>query len=116
MYSNAIVITRHAALIQYLREIGLIDDDTPVLPHIHSAEEVKGKTVIGPCPLHLAVHARSVVHIPIRWESRDERGSELTIEQVRERADEPLEFRVSAERIYLDERAELVAMTRAGHE
>lgn len=106
---NTIVITRHAALVEYLLEIGLIDADTPILPHVSQPEEVAGKTVIGPCPLHLAVRARSVVHIPIHWESRDERGLELTLEQVRERAGKPLEFKVSGEKSYLADRAEELA-------
>lgn len=93
---NVVVTTRHTALVEYLREIGLISADTPVLPHVKSPEEVEGKVVVGPCPLHLAAHAASVVHVPIRWD-HDDRGRELTLDEIRKRAEPALEFRVLLE-------------------
>jgi hypothetical protein len=92
---NSIVITRHQALVAYLIEQGIITKDTPVLPHVTSPEEVRGKVVIGPCPLHLAAEAESVVHIPIEY-PRDGslRGVELTLEQLREMAGAPVQYTV----------------------
>jgi hypothetical protein len=90
---NAIIITRHKALVAYLIEIGFVTRDTLVLPHVSSPEEIRDRHVIGPCPQHLAAEARSVIHIPINY-PRDAslRGVELTIEQLREMAGPPEEY------------------------
>lgn len=91
--SGAIVVTRHKGLVEYLREINLIDEDTPILPHVSSAEEVIGKTIIGPYPLHIAVAANSIVQVPLDIPS-ELRGAELSLEQVREYAKKPVEYTV----------------------
>jgi len=51
---TAIVVTRHLALVEYLREQGLIDEDTDVVAHVTDPEQIRGLHVIGPVPLHLA--------------------------------------------------------------
>ncbi|NIU02079.1 MAG: hypothetical protein GWN01_14560 [Nitrosopumilaceae archaeon] len=86
-----IVITRHKALVEYLREIGLVDDETEIIQHCDNPEVIKGKTVIGPVPLHLAALARSIINIPLNI-PKELRGQELTLEQVREFAGEPVEY------------------------
>lgn len=79
-----IIVTRHAALVAYLREIGLIGEDdydavlSDALPH-----NVIGTHVITDAmPLHLAALALSVTEIaldvPAGW-----RGRELTLEEMR---------------------------------
>jgi putative CRISPR-associated protein (TIGR02620 family) len=101
MKAKAIVVTRHSALVEYLREINLIDEDTPIVPYLRDKEAVKGKVVIGPCPVHLAVHAASWVQVPldIPAEFRDQ---ELTLEQVREFAKSPVEYTVREGGCYLE--------------
>lgn len=89
----AIVITRHKALIEYLREIGLVDNRTQISTHCNDVEEIRGRTVIGPLPLHLAAEAASIVNIPLQI-PQEMRGKELTLEQVREFAGEPQEYTV----------------------
>jgi len=84
------MVTRHKALVEYAREIGMIDEDTPVLAHV-SAEDVRGKHVIGVLPLHLAAEAASVTEIPLALTPED-RGKELSISRLRQIAGEPRRF------------------------
>jgi hypothetical protein len=91
--NNTVVITRHKALVQYLLEIGLITEDTPVLPHVSSEGEIRGMVVIGPCPLRLAAAASAWIDIPMSI-PKDIRGQELTLEQVRQFAGEPIEYNI----------------------
>lgn len=79
-----IIITRHAGLVEYLREIGAVDPDTPVVAHV-SAGDIAGKNVVGVLPLSLAACAASVTEVPLSL-PRELRGQELTVEQVRQYA------------------------------
>jgi len=81
---SPLVVTRHPALIQYLKEVGLIDDTTPVIEHATVAA-VKNKDVIGVIPLWLACHTYSVTEVPLTL-TQEQRGKELTIEEVRKAA------------------------------
>jgi putative CRISPR-associated protein (TIGR02620 family) len=87
---DTVVVTRHSALVLYLREIGLVDDNTKVIEHASKAE-IEGKRVIGNLPTHLAAHAASVVEIPLDI-PRELRGKELSVEQVRTLAGGPAEY------------------------
>lgn len=90
---DPIVVTRHRALVEYLREQGIIGHDTEVVPHLADPEAVRGRTVIGPVPIHMAAAARSVVHIPLAIPEHL-RGVELTLSQVREMAGPPVEYQI----------------------
>jgi len=87
---SKVIVTRHSALVDYAREIGIIDESTPVLAHV-SAEDVRGKDVIGVLPLHLAAEAASVTEIPLALTPED-RGKELDIARLREIAGQPRTF------------------------
>jgi len=87
---SKVMITRHPALVDYAREIGIIDESTPVLTHV-SAEDVRGKDVIGVLPLHLAAEAASVTEIPLALTPED-RGKELSIDRLRSLAGDPRTF------------------------
>ena len=78
---ETIVITRHAALAAYLVEIGAVPSTARVIPHA-SAEDIRGRHVAGPLPLHLAALAASVIHVPLDIPA-ELRGVELTLDQVR---------------------------------
>ena len=91
--NNTIVITRHTALIQYLEEINLIPAGTPVLSHA-TPEDVRGRDVIGILPLSLASLANSVTEVPLTI-TPELRGQELTIEQVRQLAGNPVRYQVN---------------------
>ena len=89
--SNTIVVTRHPALVQYAREIGLVDATTPVVAHVVSPEDIRGKHVVGVLPLHLASLAARVTEIPLQLDSAD-RGVELDIARIREIAEAPRSY------------------------
>src|SRR5690606_40833545 len=81
-----LIVTRHAALVDYLRELG-VDDSTPVKSHV-SADDVRGRHVCGVLPMHLAAEAASVTEIPLALTPED-RGQELSIDRIREIAGDP---------------------------
>ena len=90
-----VVITRHPALRWYLIEQGMIADDDVVLTHAE-AGNVEGKHVIGVLPLRLAAMAQSITEVPLDIPA-ELRGQELTIEQVRQYAGEPVRYFVRTE-------------------
>lgn len=80
--ARTVVVSRHTALIEYLREIGLIGaDDVRVISHA-TPDQVRGAHVIGVLPLHLAALALSVTEIALDVPP-DCRGRELTLEELR---------------------------------
>lgn len=90
---NKIVVTRHPALVQYLKEIGIIDENTPVLEHA-TKEDVAGKHVIGVLPLELASEAKYVTTINLNM-TKEHRSRELTLEDMKEIAGEITTYKVS---------------------
>lgn len=83
-----IVVTRHPALVEYLREQGLITEDITILTHVEDPSILTGQTVIGVLPLHLAALCDKVIEVPLALTAED-RGKELPIERVREIAGQP---------------------------
>ena len=88
-----VVVTRHPALVQYLREEGYIPADAEVIPHA-TPENIRGKYVWGVLPLRLTALAASITEIPLDLPA-ERRGQELTIEQVRQYAGKPVTYTVS---------------------
>ena len=91
--ARALVVTRHAALATYLVEIGAVGPDAEFIPHA-GAEQIAGRVVAGPLPLHLAALALEIVHVPLTTPA-ELRGVELTIEQVRTLAGPVERYRVA---------------------
>lgn len=89
---NKIIVTRHTALIEYLREIGLATAETPVLSHA-TWEQISGKDVLGVLPLNLAVHANSVTEVPMEIPA-ELRGKELDLDTMRKYAGVPRTYTV----------------------
>ena len=84
--SDIVVVTRHPALVQYLREIGVIDAEDAVNVVTHATPEgVRGRHVVGVLPIHLAALTAKYTAVPI-WAPQELRGVELTVEQVRQYA------------------------------
>jgi len=73
-----LIVTRHAGLVEVLRALG---STAPVIPHA-TADDVRGKAVLGVLPMHLAQHAYSVTEIALDLPP-ELRGKELTADQVR---------------------------------
>ena len=75
-----LVVTRYQSLVEYLKKINLIDDETDVIPHA-SIEDVKGKHVIGVLPYWLACHAAKFTEVHLRV-PQEKRGKELTVDEI----------------------------------
>ena len=90
---KTVVVTRHAALLELLRERGIIDGTERVIPHVDNPDDIAGAHVIGVLPLRLAARAAVVTEIPLNLSAAD-RGKELTIERMREVAGEATSFMV----------------------
>ena len=78
-----IIVTRHPALVDYLKEVGVITGDEPVITHA-TEEDVMGKDVIGVLPLSLASVANSVTIVEVTLNLTPEmRGRELSLDEIR---------------------------------
>jgi hypothetical protein len=89
-----VVVTRHKALVDYLVEVGLIQPDAEVLASV-TADQIRGKHVVGVLPLHLAAEADLVTVVPLDLPA-ELRGVELSLDQVRQYAGPPSTFKVAA--------------------
>jgi hypothetical protein len=89
-----LVVTRHPALVAYLLDIGIIDEHVKVVAHAVAAD-VAGQTVIGVLPLSLAALATRIIEVPLAV-GPDDRGRELTIDDIRRLAQPPRAYRVVA--------------------
>ncbi|MCD6118639.1 hypothetical protein J7K50_02245 [bacterium] len=89
---ESIVVTRHPALVQYLIELGLVPEGTPIVAHA-TVDFIMGKDVYGVLPLRLAVHAARVIEVPLDIPA-ELRGKELSLEQVKKYAGEPQAYTV----------------------
>lgn len=95
-----LVVTRHPALVEYLKEIGLADNQTKVVNHVTS-DQVRNKHVCGVLPHSLSCLTRSFTEVPLAVPA-ELRGQELTLEQVREFAGEPVTYRVFTQTEFAD--------------
>lgn len=89
---NTIIVTRHPALVEHLAEQGYTGK---VVAHA-TDDDVRGQHVVGVLPLRLAALAASVTEVPLNLPP-ELRGVELTLEQVRAYAGEPVTYRVTRE-------------------
>ena len=88
-----IVVTRHESLIEYLKEIKVIQDgDFQLISHA-TLEDVEGKDIIGVLPISLASHANTITEIPLNV-PMELRGQELSLDQVRKYAGEIAVYKV----------------------
>ena len=88
-----LVVTRHKALVTYLRERGLIEDWVEVLSHVEDPSVLDGAIVVGVLPFHLAARCRAIIEIPLDL-SPEDRGKELSLSRLREIAGDPVMYRV----------------------
>ncbi len=80
--SEIIVITRHPALVEVLKELAPEVANAKVLAQA-TAADVAGKHVYGVLPLHLAALAEKVTTVTLIVPP-ELRGVELSVEQVRQ--------------------------------
>jgi hypothetical protein len=93
-----IVVTQHETLVALLIERGIITPETPVLTHA-TAEDVKGKHVLGVLPHHLSSQAATITEIPIRFTGAEQRkafaGGDIPLEQLTRMAGRPVTYKVT---------------------
>lgn len=87
-----LVVTRHPGLVEYLRELGLATDSVEVVAHA-TPENVAGKRVCGVLPHSLSCLCNTFTEVPLNLPA-ELRGQELTLEQVRLFAGEPVTYTV----------------------
>ncbi len=90
---DTVVVTRHKGLVTYLIEERLVSTDVEVLDHVDHPSQIKGKNVIGILPLSLAIHANTVMDIPLNI-PKEMRGKELSAEEVRQYAGPPCTYKL----------------------
>jgi len=73
-----LIVTRHAGAVEWLRLQGITGE---VVSHA-TAENVSGRFVIGALPLHLASLTASITTIDLPGLSAEQRGQDLTPEQM----------------------------------
>lgn len=78
--NEIIIVSRHAGAVQWLLEEFPCLQDVPVIPSA-TAEDVRGKVVVGNIPLHLAKEAARVV--AIEFSGEPPRGQEYGPEEMR---------------------------------
>lgn len=74
-----IIVTRHQGAVEWLRSQGITGD---VLSHVTDVSQIAGKRVVGALPLHLAVHAAAVGSIDMPALRPEQRGQDLTAEEM----------------------------------
>jgi len=94
---NAVIVTRHPALVTLLRERGMVSGDCRIIEHA-TPDDVRGQDVIGVLPLSLAALAASVTEIPLNL-APDMRGKELDIETLRRIAGEAVTYMVTVTKL-----------------
>jgi hypothetical protein len=97
-----IIVTRHAPLLRFLRELGLADESTTVLEHV-SISDITGKHVAGVLPVSMAAHTASYTEIPMALTPADRiaiQAGDLSDERMREIASPPVTYYVSTERTW----------------
>lgn len=91
---NYLVITRHTALIEYLKEQQIIDDSAEIISHVSDPEIVKGRHVIGVLPHSISCLTASFSEVPLNLPA-EKRGVELTIQDMHEYAGEMVTYQVT---------------------
>lgn len=74
-----IIVSRHSGAVEWLRRQGIVGD---VLSHVTDVAQIAGQRVVGALPLHLAVHAAAVGSIDMPALRPEQRGQDLTAEQM----------------------------------
>lgn len=87
-----LVVTRHPGLVEYLRELGLVDENVEVINHA-SPEVVAGHHVCGVLPHSLSCMTSMFTEIPLNLPA-ELRGKELTLEDMRQYSSKPITYKV----------------------
>lgn len=96
---KTVIVTRHKSFSEYLIEKGIAPSDAEVITHVSDLEQIEGVCVIGVLPPHLAAHCDHVITVPLNLslEQRERErnsGEDLTIDDIRDAAEDPIKYRV----------------------
>jgi len=80
---KTVVVTDKTGAVEWLRYYEFIDDSCRVISKAEIAD-IAGCVVIGMLPLHLATHAEAVVTIDLPGLRPDQRGKDLTLDEMDE--------------------------------
>jgi hypothetical protein len=87
-----IIVTKFRALVEYIKNKGLADDNTRHITHAKPSD-LKGKHALGVLPFWLAAHAEMVTEIRLNI-PLNRRGEELSLEEVSFYALPPATYKV----------------------
>ncbi len=90
-----VIVTRHAGLVDYLKEEKIITGKEEIINHVTDVSQLQGKNVIGVLPLSLAQHCASVTEIPMDRIPVEMRGKELSASDMRKYVGEPITYVVT---------------------
>ena len=76
-----VIVTRHSGAVEWLRRRGITGE---VISHVSDPAQVADRTVYGVLPLHLAALADEVVSVDLPNLRPDQRGKDLTPEEMDE--------------------------------
>lgn len=74
-----IIVTRHAGAVEWLRQQGITGE---VISHVNDPAQIRGRTVIGNLPLHLAAEAMIIGNIDLPNLRPEQRGQDLTAQEM----------------------------------
>ncbi len=96
-----LIVTRHPALVDYIREIGLATGEIEVIPRA-STHDVAGRIVYGVLPYAIAACAEALIYIPLFPPPHVKKG-DYTLEEIRKWAGRPVEYKVTGRTLYADD-------------
>jgi CRISPR-associated protein Csx16 len=76
---DILIVSRHPGAVEWLKLHGVTGE---VVPHVDNPQRVVGRVVYGVLPLHLAALAQKVVAIDLPGLQADQRGKDLTPEEM----------------------------------
>ena len=76
-----IIVTRHKGMIEWLEQQGI---KGKVISHVSDISDIAYQTVVGNLPLELASHCQSIITVSMPKLKPEQRGIDLTPEQMNE--------------------------------
>jgi hypothetical protein len=87
-----IIVTRHPALIEYLKNNGHVSNNVEHLSHANR-EDIEGTHVFGILPLWLACHCAKLTEVQLRLPP-EKRGIELSVKDIEFYAVKPRTYKI----------------------
>jgi putative CRISPR-associated protein (TIGR02620 family) len=102
-----LVVARHAALVEWLRQEGHLEQDYDLTPFVSDPAELRNyDTVIGVLPFHLAADVAEIGIVEMPGLRHDQRGREMGLDEMRAAGARLRWYRV--ERLYDADQPELL--------